>query len=952
MGRASSSLFLFAALFVSAAAGDETKGGKKDPAPPFFLQDGTDGLCLADGVFQRCGLDTLFYVVGTPGSYQIRKRLLLDAEDEPVAFDQSEEKCLTKPTCAKNEEDTEAIEKVEPLALGKCTHCGSKRWNILGDATSGYVLSENGGKTCLYREKKEVAAEDGESKKDSKSGPVAMLAPCSATDTPYTPLQLQFASKDDIKKMASPVAQLIAAASDGDAAGVHNLLRNDANSLTVNSVDWDGLTALVPAANQGHEEIVKFLIEQGADLHAKDKDGVNPLMEASVMGHTAVVKMLLDAGASASEVSDTGVSALWLAAGEGRLEVVKLLFEVGHADINNARADGVTALMAAAAGGHPKTVKYLLDKGVDPQAEDKDGLPALATAAEKGNLEVLQSIFAAVPEKERDEHVNHMSTTGFTALIVASAHGHNDCVTYLVEDAAAEVDQAQEETKVTALMYAAASGHLDVVKTLLKHGADVNKAHTNDGTALLESCTAGQLEILKTLVEKGAKYDIVDKDGVTPLMSAASQGHYDCVQYLVEKLKESMSPEVFQEYLNRLSYSGGSAVMFSSAAGIANITSLLIKEGANYDEVAKATPEYLEALAEAISKGTVPEDQEPHIDGVSSMHVAAQGGHIKTLKVLLEAGAEVNVKDEEDRTPLLLAVKGNYGDIAVELVSAGANPNMPYKDDEGNDHNLLMDAIIVENEEFALALIEKGADYIAYRDDQKISTLLQASHRGLTVVVKALLNKHAALKDKDEEAYKEYLNAKSDESITPLIASASEGHTDVVDLLLATPGVDKDILDKDGTTAVMAASARGHVGPARSLIKAGADINVQNADGHTALMFAYNGKNQVETLYERYHQYVVEAKDKAEDGMGGSEEGAAAVTASKEVDDAGTGPIIEGALKNHTDLVQALVDAGADQTLKDKEGHLAIDFDFKPESEVDKDILEKEEKVDRSKNEL
>ena len=48
--------------------------------------------------------------------------------------------------------------------------------------------------------------------------------------------------------------------------------------------------------------------------------------------------------------------------------------------------------------------------------------------------------------------------------------------------------------------------------------------------------------------------------------------------------------------------------------------------------------------------------------------------------------------------------------------------------------------------------------------------------------------------------------------------------------------------DKDGTTALMAASARGHFDVVSTLLAAGANINDQNDDGHTALMFAYNGK--------------------------------------------------------------------------------------------------------------
>jgi ankyrin repeat protein len=117
----------------------------------------------------------------------------------------------------------------------------------------------------------------------------------------------------------------------------------------------------------------------------------------------------------------------------------------------------------------------------------------------------------------------------------------------------------------------------------------------------------------------------------------------------------------------------------------------------------------------------------------------------------------------------------------------------------------------------------------------------------------------------------------------------------------------------------------------------GVSVNEQNDDGHTALMFAYNGKNQVETLWERYNQFVADAASSAE-----------------EADDAGTGPIIKEALASHNALVEVLLKKGADASLKDEEGHTAKDFDF--HSDADADILRKETTKaaarDASENEL
>ena len=305
------------------------------------------------------------------------------------------------------------------------------------------------------------------------------------------------------------------------------------------------------------------------------------------------------------------------------------------------------------------------------------------------------------------------------------------------------------------------------------------------------------------------------------------------------------------------------------------------------------------------------------------------------VNLLLEAGVESSLVhlDDGDRSPLVLAVSGNHGEVAKVLVQAGADPNTPYVDGGGEKHNLLFDAIMVENEEFALLLIEKGAD-IYHSDEKKVTTLLQASHRGLVDVVKSLLEKHAANGSKAD-----YLDAASEDGVTPLTAASSEGHTECVKLLVDSKA-DVNAKDKDSTTSLMAASARGHFEVVELILAAGADVNQQNIDGHTALMFAYNGKNQVETLWERYNLFVDEAISDGE--------------SKEDVDDNDTGSIIKDSLNNHTSVVDLLIKNGADQSLKDKEGHVAKDFDFHPDT--DAEILAKEARAeklkDQSKNEL
>lgn len=911
--RTQSTLTLLQVLLVTLStttvtAKEKTKTGvtKAQGPPPFFLQDTTDSLCLAGDEFKRCSIDTLFFVVGQPGKYQIHKRPLDESTPDKDGT------CITKPSCADKD-----LKKIQDVKLAKCTHCGAKNWNILGDADSGYVLTEGEGdsKVCIVREK------------DTKK---VKVAPCDSEEVTYTPLQLQFASAADITAMGSPGARFIGAASDGEKKIVESLLKS--KEVDVNEKDWDELTALITAASAGHADIVKLLIKKGADVNLSDKDGITALMEASIMGHTKIVDLLIDAGAEIDFKSNSQVTALWLASGENKLEVMKHLLKKG-ADASVTRSDGITALMTASVAGHVDAVKLLLQNDADPRAVDADGLTALMNAAENGSADVLKELVKAAAD---DTYVNTMSSTGFNALIIASAHGHSDAVKYLIKEANADVNLVHEN-KVSSLMYAAASGKVDTMKVLLEDGkVDINALHTNGGSALIEACTAGASEAVAFLVENGAKYDIIDKDGVTPLMAIAAQGSLDGVTTILDALKKDMSAEQLAEHINLFSYSGGSSVMFAAAGGHSEAMSALIDLGADVNAVAQATPEYLVKLAEMIEAGTV-QDEDPHVDGVTAAHVAAQGGHLESVQILIDAGADVTVLDDEDRSPLLLAVKGNYGDVASALVEGGADPNTPYIDDEGESHNLLLDSIIVENNDFANLLISKGADIYSV-DEHKVTTLLQASHRGMVDVVKALLAKHSS-----DGKNSEWVDAVSDEDITPLIASCSEGHIEVAKALIEAKA-DINAKDKDKTNSLMAAAARGHTDIVELLIKSGANVNEQNVDGHTALMFAYNGKNQVETLWERYTQFVKESEMEKKT-TGASDDN---------IDDGGTGPIIREALDNHNKMVDILIKNGASQSIKDKEGHTAADFDFHPDA--DADVLEQEEKAekrrDSSKNEL
>ena len=264
--------------------------------------------------------------------------------------------------------------------------------------------------------------------------------------------------------------------------------------------------------------------------------------------------------------------------------------------------------------------------------------------------------------------------------------------------------------------------------------------------------------------------------------------------------------------VNKIANSGGTALMFAAGGGHNETTRLLLDSKANVNTIVLAKPEYIEQVAKSIAEGK--EDAEPHKDGVTALHVAAQGGHIGTVTMLVEAGAATRVADDDEMTPLLNAVKGNYGNVALYLVQHGADPNDVFVDEKGKQHNLLMDAVVVSNKEFALLLIQKGAN-ISHADAEGVTITTQAAYQGLLSVVEALLEKGADV------------TVTNNEGINPLIAAASEGHHEVVRVLLAAGKGDINVKDKDGTNALMAASVRGHKEVVSQLLQVKCDVNAQ-----------------------------------------------------------------------------------------------------------------------------
>lgn len=231
---------------------------------------------------------------------------------------------------------------------------------------------------------------------------------------------------------ASDRASLVIAAKDGNLSMAQGLLEK---GVSPDVRDSDGVPALMWASEGGHIEIVRLLLDRGADVNAKrTKDGTTILMETAEEGHTDVVNLLLDRGAKVNvKRTKDGITALMEAADKCHADIVRLLLD-NDAEVNaKTTDDGTTALMEAADEGCVDTVKLLLDKGAKINAQrTTDGTTALMEAAEAGRTEIVRLLLDKGADVNKKAIIKNVE---FTAISFARNHRYWDIVEMLEQAA-------------------------------------------------------------------------------------------------------------------------------------------------------------------------------------------------------------------------------------------------------------------------------------------------------------------------------------------------------------------------------------------------------------------------------------------------------------------------------------------------------------------------------------
>jgi ankyrin repeat protein len=177
---------------------------------------------------------------------------------------------------------------------------------------------------------------------------------------------------------------------EGVVAEVVRLLDEDGRLVEARQT----LTPLFIAALRGHVDVVRLLLERGADSEASDDRGLTPLHYSLFpSGNEEVVELLLDWGADASMIGPMGSTPLMLASSEGKTGAVKrLLRSLGRQGLNTQADSGATAFWGACNMGFADIARLLLLGGADHTIAHHNGFTARMQAEAKGHEECVALI--------------------------------------------------------------------------------------------------------------------------------------------------------------------------------------------------------------------------------------------------------------------------------------------------------------------------------------------------------------------------------------------------------------------------------------------------------------------------------------------------------------------------------------------------------------------------------
>jgi ankyrin repeat protein len=267
------------------------------------------------------------------------------------------------------------------------------------------------------------------------------------------------------------------------------------------------------AVNNRDAEMVKLLLDAGANVNLVDKLGDSALNWTTFYGDAAIAELLLAHKIDATLYGHG--NALEVALRRGHQKLVERY--VDYLGRRQPVAPRDQLLFAAVGSGKVAELKQALASGANVNAADSTGRSALGLAARNGDVAMIDALLDAGAKIEATDPI------GFTPLMEAARDGKVEAASRLIARGANVGQRARANgLELTPLHLATASGFGDLVRLLVERGADINARDSEQATALIWA-TNQQPKVALLLVQMGADPDIASNTGDTP-RALAEQG--------------------------------------------------------------------------------------------------------------------------------------------------------------------------------------------------------------------------------------------------------------------------------------------------------------------------------------------------------------------------------------------------------------------------------------------
>ncbi|KAJ3192827.1 hypothetical protein HK101_005916 [Irineochytrium annulatum] len=508
-----------------------------------------------------------------------------------------------------------------------------------------------------------------------------------------------------------------------------------ADPSLIEAIDARGDTPLFDAVDFEKTDVVEFLLAEGADVRAQNSYGQTPLHLAANFEAISVASKLLDAKPDVNALDLRHETPLIIAAKQDRLQVMVELLKHG-ADVSTTDDDGNTPLILASRKGDAEMFNMLLKSNASLMQTNKTGeTPLMACCASlRSTTSIVQKILDWCSQT-----IDAADNAGMTAIAYSVQMSNNEIFELLLGKAKIEV---VTKNKWNLLHHAAKQSDTALAEKVfeqLKRTSpfSINAVTHRKRTALAIGAFHGRIHTVKFLLDNGADPFLPDVYNVEPVVSAINSDSVDVVKLLLDVI--ASRPGTAQHAFYLADNEARHALLLYASARESDQTAAYLAHRFNIPTRDASVPIPRPADATCARRRTL-----------NPLHAASYAGNLPMISRLLAAGYFVDALDDHGNTALCKAVFGAQADAVSALLEAGADVALRNQ----NGDTAALHAARVRDHEAAVGIVQVliagGAD-VGVRGKLGRTPLHEACVSGNVELVKALVDKKADVGSRDDE---------------------------------------------------------------------------------------------------------------------------------------------------------------------------------------------------------